>query len=195
MRYEQRGLAEPLLCETCEQRFGRYEKYAAEVMTGRSGHRFRLTGTRITISGIDYATFKLFQLSILWRASVSSLEFFKLVSIGPHEERIRRMLLGNDPGEPDTYGCMVVFARERGEDISDTFFNPEPLRWSGHRIVKFFFAGSAWLFHCDGRVPPSYLRGLFLQRDGTLTGLTGDIAAAHQYGPAFKRILQRANLL
>jgi hypothetical protein len=194
-RYAQRGLTEPLLCATCEQRFGRYEKYADGVMTGQLGHRFRLVGSRITISEIDYTTFKLFQLSILWRASVSSLEFFKLVSLGPHEERIRCMLLGDEPGEPNSYGCLVVFASERGEDISDTFFNPEPLRWSGQRMVKFFFAGSAWLFHCDSRVPPAHLCGLFLQRDGTLTGLTADIAEARRYGADFKRILQRANLL
>jgi hypothetical protein len=190
-RYMQRGLTEKLLCDRREQQLGRYEKYAAAVMSGRLQHRYRRVGSRITISNIDYARFKLFQLSILWRASISSLEFFRLVALGPHEDRLRNMLLLEEPGLPHTFGCVVVFASERGEDISDTFFNPEPLRWCGRRMVKFFFAGSAWLFHCDPRPAPAYLQQLFLQQDGSLTGLTGDLAEASAYGAEVRRLARR----
>jgi hypothetical protein len=127
----------------------------------------------------------------LWRASVSSLEFFRLVALRPHEERLRNMLLLDEPGAPHAFGCAVVFASERGEDISDTFFNPEPFRWCGRRMVKFFFAGSAWLFHCDSRPAPPYLQRLFLQQDGSLTGLTGDLAEARAYGAEAKRLARR----
>jgi hypothetical protein len=191
-RQMQRGLTEKLLCDRCEQQLGRYETYAAAVMSGRLQHRYRSVGSRITISNIDYARFKLFQLSILWRASVSSLEFFRLVALGPHEERLRNMLLLDEPGTPHAFGCVVIFASERGEDISDTFFNPEPLRWCGRRMVKFFFAGSAWLFYCDRRPAPVYLQQFFLQQDGVLTGLTGDLAEARAYGAQAKRIARRA---
>src|SRR4029077_8517844 len=190
----QRGLTERLLCQECEQRFGRYEKYAAEAMSGQLGHRYRRYGGRITISDLNYTSFKLFQLSILWRGAVSSLDFFRLVSIGPHEQRLRDMLLRAEPGEPHEFGCAIVFATERGEDISDTFFNPEPLRWCGRRMVKFFFAGSAWLFHCDRRPAPNYLQGLFLQPHGTLTGLTGDLVEGRMYGAAARRIARRLHL-
>src|SRR5580700_1257902 len=120
-RYAQRGFTEELLCDRCEQQLSRYEKYAAEVMSGRLKHHYRRRGSRITINDIDYARFKLFQQSILWRASVSSLEFFRLVALGPHEERLRNMLLFEEPGTVDAFGCVVIFASERGEDISDTF--------------------------------------------------------------------------
>jgi len=52
-------------------------------MSGRRGHCFRQQDNKIIIEGIDYAPFKLFLMSVLWRASVSTLEFFKLVSLGP----------------------------------------------------------------------------------------------------------------
>ncbi len=91
------------------------------------------------------------------------------------------MIIREDPGRSHEFGCAVVFATERGEEISDTFFNPEPVRLSGRRMIKFFFAGSAWLFHCDTRPAPPYLQSLFLQRDGTLSGLTGDVAEARIY--------------
>jgi hypothetical protein len=160
--WAQQGLTERLLCHDCEQRFARHEAYAAGVMTGRLGHRFRKIRSRIMLSGITYEPFKLFQLSILWRASVSSLDFFRLVSLGPHEDRLRRMLLADDAGAPETFGCAIVFTTERGGEITDTFFNPAPLRWSGQRMTKFFFAGSAWLFHCDSRTSKAEIvRGLW----------------------------------
>ncbi len=161
-------------------------------MSGRLGHRYQKHDGRITISGIDYALFKLFQLSILWRASVSSLDFFRLVSLGPREELLRKMLLVGEPGGPEEFGCMVIFAHERGEDISDTFFNPEPLRWAGRRMYKFFFAGSAWLFHCDQQPAATYVRKFFLQKDGSLIGLFGDLAYARKYGAVAKRLARRA---
>jgi hypothetical protein len=191
-QYAQRGLTEQLLCSHCEQSLGRHEKYAAEVMSGRLRHQYRRQGNRITIENIDYRRFKLFQLSILWRGSVSSLEFFRLVSLGPLEERLRKMLLRNEPGQPHEFGCAVIFATERGGEISDTFFNPEPLRWCGRRMVKFFFAGSAWLFHCDQRLAPAYLQKLFLQPNGSLTGLTGDLAEARAHGALARRLARHA---
>jgi hypothetical protein len=47
----------------------------------------------VVIRGLDYSTFKLFHLSVLWRASVSSGPDFASVRLGVHEERIS----GNAP--------------------------------------------------------------------------------------------------
>lgn len=186
-RYAQRGLTEKLLCHACEQRLCRYEKYAAEVMNGRLGHRYEQRGRTLVIEGIDYARFKLFQMSVLWRASVSRQEFFKLVSLGTREEVLRQMLLTDDPGEPEEFGCLVVFAHDGGNDASDTLFNPEPVRWAGRRMHKFFFAGAAWVYHCDQRSPANHLLKFFLQLDGTLIGLFGDLRDAQMHVRSAKR--------
>jgi|SRR5271156_3457859 len=161
-------------------------------MTGRMGHRFQKHGHRITVEGIDYPRFEIFQMSVLWRASVSTLDFFRLVSLGLREERLRKMLLVGEPGEPEEFGCVVIFAHERGGDISDTLFNPEPLRWAGRRMCKFFFAGSAWLFHCDQQPSAIHLKKLFLQKDGSLIGLSGDLADGRKYGALAKRLARDA---
>jgi hypothetical protein len=190
-RYSQRGLTERLLCRACEQEIGRHEKYAAEAMSGRLGHHYRQYDDKLLIDGLDYARFKLFQISIIWRASVSTLEFFKLVSLGARAERVRHMLLEGDPGEPEEFGCVVIFAHDRGCDMSDTMFNPEPMRWAGRQMYKFFFAGAAWLYHCDQRPAASHLKKFFLQRDGTLLGLYGDLDYAKTFGPTARRFAKR----
>jgi hypothetical protein len=191
-RYAQRGLAERLLCHDCEQQFAKYEKYASEVMTGRLGHHFKAANGRIVIRGIDYRVFKLFQMSVLWRGSVSSLDFFRLVSLGPREEPLRLMLLNEEPGAPGDFGCIVLFAHDRGESVSDTLFNPEPFRWVGRRMHKFFFAGSTWLYHCDQRPAADHLQKFFLRVDGSLMGLFGDLADAKTLFPFARRAARAA---
>ena len=194
-RFVQKGLSERLLCLTCEGRLGVFESYAAKVMTGQLGHRAERHGGRLTIRGIDYRRFKLFQLSILWRASVSGLDFFRLVSLGAREAKAREMLLAGDAGSPEDFGCVVVFSHDRGADVSDTMFNPEPLRWGGRRMCKFFFAGAVWLYHCDRRRAASHLQKFFLSEQGELTGLVGDLDEGRTLGHAAKRLARRAGFV
>src|SRR5260370_7745169 len=59
-RYMQRGLTEKLLCDRCEQQLGRYEKYAAAVMSGRLQHRYPREGSRFPIPTTHYSRFQLF---------------------------------------------------------------------------------------------------------------------------------------
>jgi len=173
------GIKEKMLCEPCEQHLSKFEHYAAAVLNGNLPIRAASSNGRdILISGIDYRLFKLFLLSILWRASVSKQEFFKLVRLGPHEETIRRMIIEERPGAASDYGCSVVFSSLDGEDLADTMFNPEPMRWEGRRFFKFFFASAMWIFYCDRRPAPLYLRRKFLQEDGTLRGPKLDLREA-----------------
>jgi hypothetical protein len=55
-------------------------------------------------------------LSVLWRASVAAGRPFQEVSLGPHEESIRQMLLAEDVGNPEHYpivGNIFVFPDTR----------------------------------------------------------------------------------
>jgi len=52
----------------------------------------------LAAEGIDYKTWKLFLLSILWRAGVVSRSEYRGVLLGPYELKLRKMLLDGDPG-------------------------------------------------------------------------------------------------
>jgi len=91
----QKGFREHLLCRNCEgllnDRYERpFKKYWDKVQLPTSP-----PGAKI--AGFDYASFKLFHLSILWRAGVCSGKGLK-ESLGPYEEKLRAMLLSNNPG-------------------------------------------------------------------------------------------------
>lgn len=61
------------------------------------------------IEEYDYTKFKLFCLSMLWRMSVSKLPELEGVSLGPHENIIKNMILNNDAKEPEAYSVNMFY--------------------------------------------------------------------------------------
>lgn len=114
-----------ILCEDCDNRvLGGIEKYAEQSMYGENlnstfaprckNYKNPVDGSEASIcTNIDYRKFKLFLLSILWRASISTRPVFKDVSLGPkHEEIIRKMILeGHAPSENEYPIIMTSFMR------------------------------------------------------------------------------------
>ena len=112
------GLVQKLLCQECEGKIGKWESYAREILYGRSpGPDIRKQELGVSIAdrlgspdanakyfrdlrevSIDYKKFKLFELSILWRAGLESKSWGKEVSLGPFQEELRENLLNEDPG-------------------------------------------------------------------------------------------------
>ncbi len=92
----QKGLRERLLCEGCEARLQVFEDYFARYWFKERPLPAKVVASEVTLRGIDYARFKLFLLSIVWRASVSDTA--PEMSLGPHEEPVRSMLINVDPG-------------------------------------------------------------------------------------------------
>lgn len=105
----QKGLRERLLCGRCEQYLnGIGEQYASKVLK-RMDETEISAGKRYTIvNGVEYHPFKLFLMTQLWRAGIASDPFWKNVRLGPHEERLREMLLQADPGRPHEYACVIT---------------------------------------------------------------------------------------
>ncbi len=100
----QDGPKEHLLCERCEQRLGRYEKYAKEAIhLSRHDIDILQDDNIAVIANLDYRKVKLFLLSVIWRMSVSSLPQCESVVLGEHEDIIRRMIIEDDPGESGKY--------------------------------------------------------------------------------------------
>ncbi|MGH7850442.1 MAG: hypothetical protein ACREOP_09100, partial [Thermodesulfobacteriota bacterium] len=111
-----------ILCLDCENMIlcNRYEDYAAKVYDLISTDLESYDGIEIEnitnvngvhgkrLKNIDYSRFKLFLLSILWRASISSRGFFDQVSVGiKHHEIIRNMIYNCDPKDIQDYPCFI----------------------------------------------------------------------------------------
>jgi len=106
----QDGPKEYLLCYKCEQLLGNnYEKYFKEAIhLNRHGTKKAHDEKRLIIQNLDYKRIKLFFLSLLWRASISSKPEFENVCVGDNEEIIRKMILNEDPGRSSKFSITAI---------------------------------------------------------------------------------------
>lgn len=166
---KQKGMRQPLLCDECEQKLSIWEGYARSIFVAPDKPlEYSREGSMVLVRGLDYERMKLFELSILWRAGVSTLPFFNKVQLGLHEEVLRQQLLNSDPGHPDRYGALM-FGLKVGElaETLQVIAEPRPARSYGVRAYNFTFGGFLWVFHVSTSDPPALLRQAFLREDGS----------------------------
>jgi hypothetical protein len=174
-----KGLYEQLLCKKCEMQFGGYEKYAKHLIEDAMDHA-NLAQDILPVSGVDYAKIKLFQLSVLWRASISTLEYFSAVSLGPHEERIRVMLLNGNPGKATDYPCVMALLEDdvlkhapvpnapRQPGPADLMVSPCSGRIEGTRVYPFCYAGFGWIYSVSSTRAPKLIQECAVREDGQM---------------------------
>ena len=192
LRYLRRfgtGLREPLLCSECESIFQRYEDYFA-----RRWFQARPLPTLVPVpanlivaSDLDYGPFKLFHLSVLWRASVSTLVEFRDVRLGPHEEHLRHMFLSSDPGPQDKYRIMATLLLRPGTRIPHigVVTVPQRRRYGSHWIYSAIYAGCAW--HVVVSSPPLEGDSLALSTEGVLSMPIVDLREIHDVHETIRR--------
>ncbi|AHF94146.1 hypothetical protein OPIT5_06415 [Opitutaceae bacterium TAV5] len=150
----QKGHREKLLCERCESRINQFEKHARRLFVDplppcmEGSQRFRAHPR------LDYTLSKLFFLSILWRASVSSLDMFRHVRLGRHEDIIRRMILSRDPRDTETYSVVLFALKFDGDHFRDFMVEPTYMRVEGRRCYRFVMAGFVVLIFVASLPPP-----------------------------------------
>lgn len=152
--FEQKGPREYLLCSVCEQKLNRWETYAKSSFVDARGIQVAHEPDAVVFHNLDYKTFKLFQLSLLWRMSVSRLDFFGAVSLGPHEERIRLALLAEDPLQPYEYSCWMVAVEINGQLRTDWITQPCLDKLDGHHVYWLVIAGIMFSFYVGSHQPP-----------------------------------------
>jgi len=139
----QKGVRERLLCEECEARLQVHEDYFARFWFKRNPMPTAVVAPEVFLSGIDYAQFKLFLLSIVWRASVSGTS--REMSLGPHEERMRSMLMSADPGPADLYPIYAgVIVDEEGRPWDGAMLAPLRIRIKAHWACRMVFGSVVW---------------------------------------------------
>ena len=156
-RMSQKGLRESLLCDECEGRLARWEKYFSELLNGGDPVEMGDDGRHLLLRTLDYTKLKLMLLSVLWRMSVTRLPFFQAVDLGPHEEKVRQMLLADDPGPAELYGVMAVAPYFDGKYLGDLITPPDIARIHANRIYRCVLGGILFLYFVPGRLLPAEL--------------------------------------
>lgn len=174
-RLEQKGFREKLLCFDCDSGIiGPWESYAKGVLSGAVAIDKSHSPQELVFKDVEYNKFKMFQLSLLWRCSITTLPEFSEVSVGKkHEDRLRNWILTSVPGEPHEYGCFLVYPNvDDGllrEVVLPGLITP-PIRdkINGHTIYRMFLAQLFWIFHVSSHTETFEGKEYFLSEEGTL---------------------------
>jgi hypothetical protein len=157
------GVWARIVCDSCERSFGEYDDYAATVLLNNldkyKPEFVRGQPAAIVIPDIDYRRLKLFVVAVLWRAAVSSHDFYVRVKIGPFERRAREMLQTGDPGEASEFATWwSVFNMSWSPGIMDPFRE----RWSGINAYRFYLGRVLAYVKVDIQKVPSDFRDVMM---------------------------------
>lgn len=173
-RFEQKGIREKLLCKECEAQLSKHEHYISRVFSGSLPVSSEKNGNLVKIQGLNYLHFRLFGLSVLWRAGVSKHRYFQKVNLGPHEESIRKLLAADDPGEPHVYGFFLAPILFHGKEIKDLMIEPTHSRLDQHLCYRFVFGGLVWIFVVSSHGLPHVFREAVINRSGEMLMLVSE---------------------
>ncbi len=191
----QKGLREKLFCRQCEQLLNlKYEIPFQESWKKCSPGKSHFIDNDSFVTTFDYESFKLFHLSIFFRASVSSLPTFSLVNLGPHEDKIRQMLLESRAGKESEYPLFGFAVLEDGGGLcSKIITRPINARFEGAKIYGCLYGGVMWWIMVSSHVVKNFKR-IALKENGSLV-LTPenwkDIGVIHDAADALKRVSKK----
>lgn len=142
----QKGIREHMLCEDCEQHINKYyEKPFFQTWVIKPPLPDPWDQKKVYWISVDYRRFKLFHLSVLFRAGVSTLPTFSAVNLGPHTEKLRKLLLDCNPGEAWQYpifGYAVI--HHRTKRLVQMVSCAEESRLGGRRCYGMMYGGVQW---------------------------------------------------
>jgi hypothetical protein len=174
-KYLQKGIREKLLCENCEGLFSKYERYASLVLNGGFELKAILEPPVVRYSGFQYAEFKYFALSILWRAGVSSNRDFERVKLGRHEDILRDLLLNEKETEEHQYPFVLMPVLHKDEIVESLIVPPEKTKVGDQHAYLFVFGGLAWVYVVSSHRPPKVVVDASINKSGKLTMLPRQI--------------------
>lgn len=173
-----------ILCSDCDRKIiGGLESYASKVLFGgvisdKSRPIFDLsTEGLIETSNINYIRFKLFLLTILWRGSISTQDFFKNIDLGPHADNIRKMILCNNPGEELDYEICIVFYKHDGIPVK-SLTPAKKIRTLNNTCYLIHINQMSIYYNISKTNKLQFFRNGGIRKDNTMTSfyLKGDIA-------------------
>lgn len=162
-----------ILCQYCDGVvIKRYEDYAKKIIWGGQklspDETFSLSFPpgEVVVGNIDYEKLKLFFLSILWRAAISTRPFFKEVNLEKWKlEELRKMILSGDPKE--NLDWLMLFMLDCGKDPKLKQYIVQPVR-GRDAIFVFTFPALLVVYCLDASLITTELKKYSIFKNGEL---------------------------
>jgi hypothetical protein len=148
-----------------------YDAYAFQILNEQSSHRKALRDEQGQVLGAYYETYeynklKLFFMSVLLRAGLSDVFFFKHVKVGPYLELLKDAVdVGQAPGANDFAVFLAYYDELKKEPI---MFPPAQKRIEKIKFYHFHIGQVIFYIKVDKRDTPAELQPIILQPSGKL---------------------------
>ncbi|PER04891.1 hypothetical protein [Bacillus cereus] len=150
----QKGQREELLCIECDSNLigNKYDKYGIQVIRDRLHIQSSTDYTKETWEGLDYNKFKIFLLSVLWRAHIAQ-KFHKGITLDENTETliVKAIKSGQAPKENviPIVGISLVDPKDKASKCDEIITNGNTYTRTGQKYSKtciIIFGGYAWTF-------------------------------------------------
>lgn len=167
-----------ILCSQCDNvLISSYEKYASMAIYGEEIPveycpdciTYGDTSPTLSIcSNVDYSKYKLFLLSILFRASISKDDFFEEVKLSyENQETLRKMVYEGNPSNYNDFPVLIATFAD-SKIPSDIFFNPIKSENDNIITFTFVFAGWSYIFYEGKNINTESFNSLVMKPDNEL---------------------------
>jgi hypothetical protein len=167
-----------MLCQKCDCQIigNNLENYASEMPLYKKTNNFLFNlknenGVLYSYyENIDYQKFKLFLLSLIWRASISKQPIFKHVQLRDYEEQIRSMIIENMYPDENFIPCMI-YTYENLDIIKEIKFATGPVKTrtqEGGTFYKFIIGNLLYLFFTSKKGVPEIAYNIALNKAGKM---------------------------
>jgi hypothetical protein len=168
-----------ILCNKCDNEIiGSLENYSKIVFYGGKGKAEyfpkierkinQLNQKYLHLINIDYCKFKLFLLSILWRASISKQKFFESVNLGEHESIIGKMIYDKNPGKSSDYPVGLFILNESKTFPTKMIANPIRIEKNKDLSYLFLLNGLVINFKVQGSGDREFYEHIKIKEDNTM---------------------------
>lgn len=152
-----------IVCNNCESIWQEWDKYAQRLLasTPLNGQARYIGGKQIcyVVDNYDYRKLKLFFISVIWRASVSSQNFFSRISLGQLENIAKKHIEDADPGTKEDFSVVLS---KFNHPLAKGIFDPYMYQNSGVDYTRFYLASYMADIKVDHKPTPNPLSQLVI---------------------------------
>ena len=147
-----------IVCSKCENIWREWDNYAQLLLADKplNGRLLYRNNKRICyiVDNYEYRKLKLFFISMVWRASVSSQPFFSKVSLGQFEDIAKKHITNNDPGDSEVFSVTLA---KFDHPLAGPILDPHDDKYSGVNYLRFYLAGYIAYVKVDHKpTPPTF---------------------------------------
>lgn len=184
---------ETIVTQEGEKRFLDWDDYAYKLLVEQINTarplEYKNTVMAYVYDSFDYDKLKLFFLSVLWRAGVSSHAVFKRVRLGPHTEILIKAICECRPGNSEFYSTVLAFFND--DQTWAKIMDPFPERFDEIKFYRFYLGNIVAYIKVDKQLARSPLRQIQLTPNQPLILITREFWGS-QENAVMKKILEDA---